>query len=151
MDHTDYRRDGRARSSQAVPMPCSTRSCHPASRRSSSCSTSPDSLKQGGSLICTYFDENFLNLVPAEHVEGLYSCLDYYQQVGDPFSKALLASYNELYPGDAMFTAGSACTGMYRGLKLWESAVRKAGFPGPGRCHRSARSCEHRARTRWPS
>src|SRR3954447_13102942 len=27
-----------------------------------------------GQLICTYFDENFLNMVPAAHVEGLYSC-----------------------------------------------------------------------------
>src|SRR3954452_10189811 len=27
--------------------------------------------KRGGQLVCTYFDENFLNLVPAEHVEGL--------------------------------------------------------------------------------
>ena len=35
----------------------------------------------GGHLVCTYFDENFLNLVPAEHVEGLYGCLDYYQDV----------------------------------------------------------------------
>src|ERR1700693_289421 len=35
--------------------------------------------RRGGSLVCTYFDENFLNLVPAAHVEGLYSCLDYYQ------------------------------------------------------------------------
>ena len=26
-----------------------------------------------------------------------------------------------------MFTAGSACTGMYRGLKLWEAAVTEAG------------------------
>ena len=26
-----------------------------------------------------------------------------------------------------MFTAGSACTGMYRGLKFWEAAVREAG------------------------
>jgi branched-chain amino acid transport system substrate-binding protein len=41
---------------------------------------------RGGQLVCTYFDENFLNLVPAEHVEGLYSCLDYYEDVGDPFS-----------------------------------------------------------------
>ncbi len=65
--------------------------------------------------------------MPAEHVEGLYSCLDYYQQVSDPFSKALLDRYNELYHGDAKFTAGSACTGMYRGLKLWEAAVRQAG------------------------
>src|SRR6202162_5296941 len=34
--------------------------------------------KRGGSLVCTYFDENFLNLVPAAHVEGLDSRLDYY-------------------------------------------------------------------------
>jgi branched-chain amino acid transport system substrate-binding protein len=80
-----------------------------------------------GQLVCTYFDENFLNLVPAEHVEGLYSCLDYYEDVGDPYSKALLARYEELFPGSAKFTAGSACSGMYRGLRLWEAAVTEAG------------------------
>src|SRR3954468_22883663 len=37
--------------------------------------------KRGGQLVCTYFDENFFNLVSAEHVEGLYSCLDWYQNV----------------------------------------------------------------------
>src|SRR5436309_2253689 len=26
--------------------------------------------KRGGHIACTYFDENFLNMVPAEHVEG---------------------------------------------------------------------------------
>jgi ABC-type branched-subunit amino acid transport system substrate-binding protein len=83
--------------------------------------------RRGGSLVCTYFDENFLNLVPAAHVEGLYSCLDYYQSVGDPFSEELIGEYNKRYPGDAKFTAGSACSGMYRGLKLWEAAVREAG------------------------
>ena len=82
---------------------------------------------RGGHLVCTYFDENFLNLVPAEHVEGLYSCLDYYEDVNDPFSRALLARYNELFPGSAKFTAGSACSGMYRGLRLWEAAVTEAG------------------------
>jgi branched-chain amino acid transport system substrate-binding protein len=80
-----------------------------------------------GQLVCTYFDENFLNLVPAAHVEGLYSCLDYYEDVADPFSKALLARYDELFPGSAKFTAGSACSGMYRGLRLWETAVTEAG------------------------
>ena len=30
-------------------------------------------------------------------------------------------------PGSAKFTAGSASTGLYRGLKLWEAAVREAG------------------------
>jgi ABC-type branched-subunit amino acid transport system substrate-binding protein len=82
---------------------------------------------RGGHLVCTYFDENFLNLVPAAHVEGLYSCLDYYEDVSDPFSKALLARYDELFPGSAKFTAGSACSGMYRGLRLWEASVTEAG------------------------
>src|SRR6266513_2020979 len=83
--------------------------------------------KRGGYLVCTYFDENFLNLVPAAHVEGLYSCLDYYQNVSDPFSEELLNEYDKLYPGNAKFTAGSACSGLYRGLKLWEAAVKEAG------------------------
>jgi len=83
--------------------------------------------ERGGSIVCTYFDENFFNLVPAAHVEGLYSCLDYYRNVGDRFSEELTRRYDERYPGKAMFTAGSACTGLYRGLKLWEAAVREAG------------------------
>jgi len=83
--------------------------------------------KRGGSLVCTYFDENFLNLVPADHVEGLYGCLDYYRAVDDPFSMELLNRYERLYPGSAMFTAGSACTGTYRALKLWEAAANEAG------------------------
>jgi branched-chain amino acid transport system substrate-binding protein len=83
--------------------------------------------RRGGIVVCTYFDENFLNLVPAEHVEGLYGCLDYYRAVDDSFSVELLNRYDERYPGSAMFTAGSACTGTYRALKLWEAAVNEAG------------------------
>jgi ABC-type branched-subunit amino acid transport system substrate-binding protein len=82
---------------------------------------------RGGQLVCTYFDENFLNMVPAAHVEGLWSCLDYYQAADDPFGRQLVGRYDELFPGTAKFTAGSACSGLYRGLKLWESAVREAG------------------------
>jgi ABC-type branched-subunit amino acid transport system substrate-binding protein len=82
---------------------------------------------RGGSLVCTYMDENFLNMVPAEHVEGLYSCLDYYQGVDDHFSAALLAEYDRRHPGAAQFTAGSACTGLYRGIRLWQAAVEEAG------------------------
>ena len=83
--------------------------------------------KRGGRLVCTYFDENFLNLVPAAHVEGLYGCLDYYWDVTDSFSEQLINQYDKLYPGNAKFTAGSACSGMYRGLRLWEAAVQEAG------------------------
>jgi ABC-type branched-subunit amino acid transport system substrate-binding protein len=82
---------------------------------------------RGGQLVCTYFDENFLNLVPAAQVEGLYGCLDYYQAVTDPFSRNLLAQYDALYPGDASFTGGSGCSGLYRALRLWAAAVVEAG------------------------
>jgi branched-chain amino acid transport system substrate-binding protein len=82
--------------------------------------------ERGGRLICTYFDENLLSLLPAAHVEGLYGCLDYYQNVGDPFSKTLLDRYNSRYPAQEQFTGGSACSGLYRGMKLWEAAVKEA-------------------------
>lgn len=83
--------------------------------------------KRGGKLVCTYFEENLLQVLPPAQVEGLYGCLDYYQTVSDPFSVELLNRYNKLYPGSSMFTAGSASTGTYRGLKFWESAVKEAG------------------------
>jgi branched-chain amino acid transport system substrate-binding protein len=86
-----------------------------------------DFTRRGGHLVCTYFDENLLNIVPAAQMEGLYSCLDYYQAVGDPFSRKLLAQYDTLYPGDAKFTGGGACSGLYRGLRLWAAAVTEAG------------------------
>ena len=82
---------------------------------------------RGGQLVCTYFEENLLGAVPAAHVEGLYSCLDYYQTVGDPFSQRLLAQYDALYPGAPKFTGGSGCSGLYRGLRLWAAAVTEAG------------------------
>jgi urea transport system substrate-binding protein len=82
---------------------------------------------RGGRLVCTYFEENLLGAVPAAHVEGLYSCLDYYQTVGDPFSQKLLAQYEALYPSAPKFTGGSGCSGLYRGLRLWATAVTEAG------------------------
>ena len=83
--------------------------------------------RRGGKLVCTYFDENVLGLFPAGLLDGLYSCLDYYQTVGDPFSRKLLAQYDALYPGQAKFTGGSACSGLYRGLRMWAAAVNEAG------------------------
>lgn len=83
--------------------------------------------KRGGKIVCTYFDENFLNLVPAEQVEGLYSCLDWYQALTDAPSRELLTRYNTRFPGSAMLTSGSGCTGHYRALKLWEASVNEAG------------------------
>ena len=83
--------------------------------------------ERGGQLVCTYFDENVLGMLPAAHADGLYSCLDYYQTVDDPFSRKLLGQYDALYPGHAKFTGGSACSGLYRGLRMWAAAVTEAG------------------------
>jgi branched-chain amino acid transport system substrate-binding protein len=83
--------------------------------------------QRGGKIVCTYFDENLLRLLPAAHVEGIYGCLDYYQTVDDGFSRTLLAQYNARYPGAEQFTGGSGCSGLYRGIKLWEAAVKQAG------------------------
>lgn len=83
--------------------------------------------KRGGRLACPYFDENLLNIAPPEHMEGLASCLDYFEAVDDPFSKELAAEYTKQFPGGEKLAAGSAVTGMYRGLKMWASAVEEAG------------------------
>src|SRR6188472_4728404 len=83
--------------------------------------------RRGGRIVCTYFDENVLGMLPAAHADGVYSCLDYYQTVDDPFSVKLLAQYDALYPGQAKFTGGSACSGLYRGLRMWAAAVTEAG------------------------
>ena len=83
--------------------------------------------KRGGRVITTYWDENLASAVPAEQIEGLYACIDYYQSVDDSFSRELLGRYNARFPSGARFSAGSGATGIYRGLRLWEAAVNEAG------------------------
>jgi ABC-type branched-subunit amino acid transport system substrate-binding protein len=81
--------------------------------------------KNGGVVSCVYFDENLLNYLPANEMEGLVSCLDYFEAVDDPFSKQLQADYSKRFPDTKyLFTAGSASTGMYRGVKFYEAAVK---------------------------
>ena len=86
-------------------------------------------LKNGGRLSCVYYDENTLNINQAAEIEGLASCLDYFKALTpeDPFSAKLQAAYEKQFPGTFLFAAGSAATGTYRGLKLWEAAVKEAG------------------------
>jgi branched-chain amino acid transport system substrate-binding protein len=85
--------------------------------------------KRGGRLSCIYYDENTLKINPAYEIEGLASCLDYFRALtkDDPVSARIQAEYDKQFPGNVLFAAGSAATGMYRGLKLWEGAVKEAG------------------------
>src|SRR5258708_6151167 len=68
-------------------------------------------------------------------IEGLASCLDYFKALvpEDPVSAKIQAAYDKQFPGTFLFAAGSAATGTYRGLKLWEAAVKEA-----GKLHRDA-------------
>ena len=84
--------------------------------------------KRGGRLACVYYDENALNLNAAHEIEGLASCLDYFRAVNVPFGKpGSRRNTTSNIPRQNPLSAGSAATGMYRGLKLWELAVKEAG------------------------
>jgi branched-chain amino acid transport system substrate-binding protein len=83
-------------------------------------------LQKGGRLACVYYDEEVLNITPAHEIEGLASCLDYFRSVGDSGGTRIQEEYGKRYPGSVLFTAGSGATGMYRGLKLWEAAVKES-------------------------
>jgi ABC-type branched-subunit amino acid transport system substrate-binding protein len=86
-------------------------------------------LKNGGRLACVYYDENTLAINQPNEIEGLASCLDYFRAVSeeDPVSAKIQAAYDKQFPGTFLLAAGSAATGTYRGLKLWEAAVKEAG------------------------
>ncbi|MDK4742973.1 substrate-binding protein [Rhizobium sp. CNPSo 3464] len=85
--------------------------------------------KNGGRIGCTYFDENFLEMNQAHEIDGLASSLDYYRALmdEDPVSAKIQGEYEKQFPSQFRFSAGSAATGTYRGLKLWEAAVKEAG------------------------
>jgi ABC-type branched-subunit amino acid transport system substrate-binding protein len=87
-------------------------------------------LKRGGRLCQIAYDENALTLNAPQEIEGLASCLDYYRAVAklDPGSEKIQAEYDAMFPGTKyLLAAGSAATGMYRGMMLWADAVRHAG------------------------
>ncbi|MGH7122415.1 MAG: ABC transporter substrate-binding protein, partial [Acetobacteraceae bacterium] len=87
-------------------------------------------LKRGGRLCQVAYDENALSLNTPAEIEGLASCLDYYRAVTriDPGSAKIQAEYDAMFPDTKyLLAAGSAATGMYRGMMLWAEAVKSAG------------------------
>jgi branched-chain amino acid transport system substrate-binding protein len=83
-------------------------------------------IQSGGRLACVYIDDIAFNFTPAYEIEGLASCLDYFKSLNDPDGNKLQEEYTKLYGTKYLFTAGTGATGMYRGLKLWEAAVKEA-------------------------
>lgn len=85
--------------------------------------------KRGGRLSCVYYDENTLNVNQPHEIEGLASCLDYFRAVTQDHKESarIQAEYDKEFPGKILLAAGSAATGMYRGILLWAAAVKEAG------------------------
>ena len=80
--------------------------------------------KEGGTVSCVYYDENTPFYVEPYALEDTYSCLDFFHSVDDPFSKQLVKDYNAMFKDtNYLLTAGTASTGMYRGIKLYEQGV----------------------------
>ena len=76
------------------------------------------------------YDENDLNINASHEIEGLASCLDYFRAVDalDPASARIQQMYDGMFAGNKyLMAAGSAATGMYRGMMLWAAAVKEAG------------------------
>ena len=109
--------------------------------------------KNGGRLASTIYDENSLNINQPNEIEGLASCLDYFKTVAaeDPGSAKIQASYDSQFPGKFVFSAGSAATGTYRGLKLWAAAVKEANSLDRTPCAaRESRACRQSVLVREP-
>ena len=68
---------------------------------------------------------NAFNITPTHEIEGLASCLDYFKALNDPAGSQIQEEYSKRFPGANLFTAGVGATGMYRGWKLWEAAVKE--------------------------
>ncbi len=106
--------------------------------------------KRGGQLICTYFDENLLSLLPAAHSEGLYGCLDYYQDVSDPFSKTLLDALQRSVSRPGAIHRRQRMFGPLPGHETVGVRREGSGIAPPARCHRGARSRQDRRRAGRP-
>ena len=83
--------------------------------------------KKGGRLSCVYYDENALRHHAgardrrAGKLPGLFQGSQ--RPLRQPVAGASTASCSATR---TPFTAGSGATGMYRGIKLWEAAVKEA-------------------------
>ena len=86
--------------------------------------------KRGGRFSCVYYDENALNFHTPDELEGIASCLDYFRALTktDPNNAKIQQMYDAMYPQTKyLLAAGSAASGMYRGMMLWAAAVKEAG------------------------
>ena len=127
---------------------CSTRSCPPGLTPFLASCTTPGSRSEEGSVVCTYFDENFLNLVPAEHVEGLYGCLDYYRDVDDPFSVGAPGGVRPPIPGQRPVHGRQRVHGHVPRPQAVGGGGQRGRLARHRRRGEGARHCQHRRRAR---
>ena len=83
--------------------------------------------KRGGQLICTYFDENLLACCRPSNGRPLRLPRLLPERQRSLQQGSCSAATTSASPASEQFTGGSACSGLYRGMKLWEAAVKEAG------------------------
>ena len=106
--------------------------------------------KRGGHLVCTYFDENFLNLVPAEQVEGLYGCLDYYRDVDRSVQQRAAGAVRRAVPGQRDVHGRQRVLGHVPRAEAVGGRRQRGRLTATGRRRRGARPREDRRRPRRP-
>ena len=106
-------------------------------------------MRRGGRLVCTYFDENVLGMLPAAHADGLQSRLDYYRDGRRSVQSKLLAQDHALYPVHGKFTGGSGCSGALSRTAHVGRGRDRGGLTGPRWTHcRAASRCDLKRRPR---
>ncbi len=93
---------------------------------------------RGGHIVCTYFDENFLNLVPAEQVEGLYGCLDYYRERRRRVQHRAAQPVRGALPGQRAVHGRERVHGHVPGAEVLGGGGQRGRLARPGRHHRGA-------------
>ena len=68
-----------------------------------------------------------MSISDVKDVEGLASCLDYFQTINEPFSNDLHKRYEAKFGATNPLSAAGGSTGVYRAIKLWEAAANAAG------------------------
>lgn len=84
-------------------------------------------MKRGGRVASVLYDESTLRISSPVEAEGMASCLDYFRGVDDAFSHRLHEKYSKLFGDTNPLSAAGGSTGVYRAIKLWESAVKESG------------------------
>jgi ABC-type branched-subunit amino acid transport system substrate-binding protein len=81
--------------------------------------------RDDGLLCMPYLEESALEAIPFSFLEGIPSCLDFFQALDDPFDAGLVQRYRQRF-GEKNQLSSNGAVGTYRAVRLWAQAANKA-------------------------